>query len=277
MSNYNNQNKFILTCIDCFSRYGWAKPVKNKSGLEIAKVLKEIIKEKRCKRVQSDKGLEFLNKHVQNLFKSFKIEFWTTNNDDIKASIVERYNRTIKTRLFKYFTANNTKKYVDILQQLVDGYNNTVHSSIGFSPSQVNNSLNNIKVRRKLYGKFIPFQGYKFQIGQYVRISKTKRVFKKGYLENWSEEIFKIVNREILGSKALYTIQDLNGQKIEGRFYNFELQKIEYSNNFRIEKVIKKKKIGKTTSYLVRWSGYDNTFDSWVNEKDLKKLGKKLK
>ena len=130
ISKDNDGFTFLLTCIDCFSRYVWVKPVKNKSGKEITKVLESIFREKVCKRLQTDKGKEFLNINVKNLLIKYKVQLWISNNDDVKAAIVERFNRTLKTRMYKYFTANNTRRYIDVLQDLVKGYNNTVHSSI---------------------------------------------------------------------------------------------------------------------------------------------------
>ena len=112
MSNIEKHNdgyRYLLTCIDCFSRYAGAKPLKSKHGKQIVKVLEEIFEEQTCKRIQTDKGTEFLNVHVRNLLKMYKVELWTSENEDIKAALVERFNRTLKTRMYKYLTANNTK------------------------------------------------------------------------------------------------------------------------------------------------------------------------
>ena len=108
ISKFNDKCTFLLTCIDCFSRYAWVKPVKNKSGLEIARVLEEIFRERVCKRLQTDKGKEYLNQHVHKLLTKYNIELWTSKNE-VKASLVEGFNRTMKTRMYKYLTANNTR------------------------------------------------------------------------------------------------------------------------------------------------------------------------
>ena len=97
ISKFNYKYSFLLTCIDCFSRYAWVKPVKNKSGPEIARVLEEICREKVCKRLQTDKGKEYLNQHVRKLLTKYNTELWTSNNE-VKASLVERFKRTMKTR-----------------------------------------------------------------------------------------------------------------------------------------------------------------------------------
>ena len=260
---------FLLTCIDCFSRYAWVKPVINKSGKEIAKVLEGIFQEKVCKRLQTDKGKEFLNINVKRVLKKYKIELWISNNDDVKASIVERFNRTLKTRMYKYFTANNTRRYTDVLQDLVDGYNNTIHSTIKMAPSNVYEK-DQVQLRQLLYKYDLP-KKYKYELNSHVRISKTRRTFKKGYLPNWTEEIFTITSRE-KRIRPVYTLKDYNNNIIEGKFYEEELQQVDPPNEFRIEKIIKKKRQGNRTLYFIKWLGYDDSFNSWVSDEDLKTL-----
>ncbi len=272
ISKFNDKYTFLLTCIDCFSRYAWVKPVKNKSGPEIARVLEEIFKEKVCKRMQTDKGKEYLNRHVRELLNKYNIELWTSNNE-VKAAMVERFNRTMKTRMYKYLTANNTRRYVEVLPDLVTGYNNTVHRSIGMAPAKVKHE-DEIVIRQKLYGGIHQrTKVYKYQVGDHVRISKARRLFKKGYLPNWTEEVFIITKRNSsAGTEPVYTIKDLNEEVIEGTFYEKELQRIQLPEEFRIEKVLRKKKQGKNTLYLVKWLGWGDTFNSWVAEEDLKLL-----
>ena len=269
ISKDNDGFTFLLTCIDCFSRYAWVKPVKNKSGKEITKVLESIFREKVCKRLQTDKGKEFLNINVKNLLIKYKVQLWISNNDDVKAAIVERFNRTLKTRMYKYFTANNTRRYIDVLQDLVKGYNNTVHSSIKMAPSKVR-MKDQVQLRQLLYKKDRS-KKYKYNLNSHVRISKTRRTFKKGYLPNWTEEIFTIASRE-KKVKPVYTLKDYNNNIIEGKFYEEELQQVDLPNEFRIEKIIKKKRQGNRTLYFVKWQGYDDSFNSWVSAEDLKTL-----
>ena len=129
-AEYNDGYTFILTCIDCFSKYAWAIPIINKQADSIIEALKIIFKSgRKPKRLQTDKGTEFLNRKVQTFLRHHNIQLFTTQSDK-KASIVERLNRTMKGRTYKYFTAKNTYRYVDVLQSLVDGYNNTYHRSI---------------------------------------------------------------------------------------------------------------------------------------------------
>ena len=122
------------------------------------------------------------------------IQFYTATNEP-KAAVVERVNRTLKSKLYRYFTGVNSLHYIDVLQDIVDSYNNTYHRSIGRAPATV--SLLNVgQVRRKLYGKIERSKPkrFKFKVGDHVRLSLRKRLFKKGYKMNWTEEIFQIVN-----------------------------------------------------------------------------------
>ena len=141
----------MLTCIDCFSKYAWVEPLHRKSSDNIVHAFKRIFeKDKRIpKKLQTDKGTEFLNKPVQQFLKKHHIHFFTTETE-MKASIVERFNRTLKSRMYKYFTAKNTLRYIDVLQDLVNGYNNTIHRSIGMAPSNVSRR-HELELRQRLY------------------------------------------------------------------------------------------------------------------------------
>ena len=137
-AEYNDGYTFILTCIDCFSKYAWAIPIMSKRGEEIVQAFKRILKMsgRKPKRLQTDKGKEFLNTKVQSFLRENGIQLFTTESDK-KASIVERFNRTTKGRTYKYFTVNNTYRYEEVLRSLVGGYNNTYHRSIKMKPIAV--------------------------------------------------------------------------------------------------------------------------------------------
>ena len=123
-----------------------------------------------------------------------------------------------------------------------------------------------------MYGKPSVVKNYKYRVDDHIRISKARTQFKKDYLPNWTEEVFIITKRKGEGTEAVYVINDLNGEQIEGAFYERELQRIQLPEEFRVEKVLRKKKQGKKTLHLVKWLGWDNTFNSWVAEEDLRKL-----
>jgi hypothetical protein len=194
-------------------------------------------------------------------------------NSELKASVVERFNRTIKEKIYRYFTLKNSFTYTNVLQELVYSYNNNFHRSIKMQPSKVSRAKEE-KVFNTLY-KYEDIEGKKnfsFEIGDTVRISKFKRIFDKGYTPNWTEEVFIITTR-IPRVPPVYKLKDLNNEEIEGVFYETELQKIiQTSQSFLIEKVLKKRIVNGLEEYFVSWKGYPSTFNSWITEKDFEKI-----
>ena len=261
-SKFNRGIKYLLAVIDVFSKYGWLVPLKDKMGKSVASTLKTIFKERHPEKMWVDKGKEFYNENVKSL-----VELYSTENEE-KSSVVERWIRTMKERMWKYFTDNNTNHYVDVLPYLVKGYNNTRHSSIKMTPVEVSKKKNELTVWRTLYPDHLEIRDIKpeFSVGDKVRISKKKKTFEKGYTTRWTEEIFTIVEVKRT-SPVTYKSADLNGEEIKGSFYEPELQKTS-QQLFRIEKVIKR---GKKKS-LVKWKGYSDDFNSWVDNKDIVNL-----
>ena len=128
-SKFNRGVKYLLAVIDLLSKYGWLIPLKDKTGKSVASALKTIFKERKPEKMWVDKGKEFYNKDVKDL-----IELYSTENEE-KSSVVERWIRTMKEKMWKYFTDKNTNIYIDILPDLVKDYNNTRHSSINPFPN----------------------------------------------------------------------------------------------------------------------------------------------
>jgi hypothetical protein len=271
-SRSNKGTKYLLTCIDVFSKYAWAVPLKTKTGPEVMAAIKQIFKEGRQPfNFNTDRGKEFENKHVKGLFKKHDIHFFTTRSD-LKASVVERFNRTLKSRMWRYFTHTGKYVYHNILKDLMTSYNNSKHRSIGMAPNQVNLD-NQAQVKEKLYGNIeIGSKKYKFSVGDTVRISKQKMVFDKGYLANWTEELFTISER-LPRYPPVYRIRDQNGEILEGTFYEEELQKIVKTDDvYVIEKILRKAKRDGVMHALVKWKGFPSSMNSWVPASSLIKL-----
>ena len=184
------------------------------------------------------------------------------DDGDAKAALVERFNRTLKERLYRYFTAANTFQFIDQLPQLVEGYNASRHRTIGMAPQDV--TWNNEEaVWKHLYSKWLKQKPVrpKFQVGDRVRLNKVHRIFEKGYLPGWTEEVF-LLHRMIPGPIATYKIHEWDGSPVEGTFYNANLQKVQLTDDalFRIEKVLKRQK----DRVLVRWQGWPDKYNSWI-------------
>ena len=130
ISRHNTGNHFVLTVIDIFSRYAWARPLKSKHCREVAKAFRSIFNEGRIpKRIQTDQGKEFENQHVKRLLDSHNIELFSVKSA-YKAALVERFNRTLKHKLWRYFTSHLTYKWTKVLQDVVKSYNHSVHRII---------------------------------------------------------------------------------------------------------------------------------------------------
>ena len=137
-SSYNKGFKYLLTCIDVLSRYTWVVPLKDKTGKTLKDAFQFIFKSgRRPIRLQTDKGTEFTNRVFHKFLKEHDVHFFTTYNEETKASIVERFNRTLKTKMWKYFTHRETLTYVEVLSEMVASYNHTVHKTIGIPPAEV--------------------------------------------------------------------------------------------------------------------------------------------
>ena len=222
MQKYSKENdgyRYICVIIDCFSRYVWVKPLKNKTGKATVKALALLLMNERPKLIQADQGTEFFNRDVKRMLEAFGPKLYHTYTDK-KAAIVERVQRTLRGRLGRLFTKRGNFKWIDKIDDIVTAYNNTHHSSIKMKPADVDeehianiffNSLPNLK------------KTIKFSNGDRVRILIKKNQFAKEFEKSWSEEIFKI--KRIQNTNPItYLIEDLDGEDIIGGFYTEELQ-----------------------------------------------------
>ena len=172
----------------------------HKTGVALVKAFEKILKQGRRhpNRLQTDRGKEFYNRTFQRWLDEQDIHHFSTEGD-AKASVVERFNRTLKERLYRYFTAANTLRFDDVLPELVQGYSATRHRSIGMAPQDVTWD-NEEAVWKRLYGQHVKAKRpkAKFNVGDRVRLNKIHRTFEKGYLPGWTEEVF-VVHRVIPG------------------------------------------------------------------------------
>ena len=219
LSRWNGGVKFILIWIDCYSRYLRVVALKDKSGSSVTEAVRGLLKEQKPVHIQTDKGTEFVNQGLRQLFKDQGVNFYTTQDPDTKAAFAERVIRTIKSRIYRYMTLKNTKRYIDVLQDLVGSYNRSKHRSIGMAPKDVTGNLINSKETPKTY------MAHKFKLGDRVRIPLEKTTFSRGYTPNWTTEYFYI-SELLLTDPPTYKIKDGNGEPIIGSYYEPELQAV---------------------------------------------------
>lgn len=269
MIPYAKSNKgfrYILVAINAFSKYVWAYPVKRKTGQAVTDAMKKVLSSTTVipKNLQTDMGKEFYNKEFQNLMKKFNINHYSSYSN-LKSSIVERCNRTLKNMMWKQFSLQGTYKWLDLLPKIVKKYNSTTHSTIGMKPEDVNAS-NAATILKTVYShvKTVDPNKPKFTVGDPVRVSKYRAAFAKGYTPNWSNEIFKIAKVRLTNPTS-YILEDESRKEIKGAFYELELQKTKHPDTFLVEKVIRKK----GNQLLVKWLGFDNTHNSWISKNDI--------
>ena len=181
---------------------------------------------------------------------------YSTYNDG-KSVVAERFIKTLKSKIYKHMTAISKNVYFDLVDDIVDEYNNPYHRTIKMKPIDVGDDS------FAEYNEESDEKDPKFKVGDHVRISRYKNIFTEGYTPNCSEEIFVIKKIKNIVPWT-YVISDLNGEEIIGSFYEKELQKTN-QKEFRIEKVVKRK----GDKLYVKWKGYNNSFNSWIDKKDL--------
>ena len=275
----NAGNRYILTCIDVFSRFARAEAVKTKDATTVCKAIqKMLVKTTPPRHVQTDAGKEFYNKTVQNLFHKHKINHYTVQSQ-FKAAVVERFNRTLRERLNRFFTHQRNKKWTIVLPKIIYAYNHASHRSLkGKCPVDlyVNdpNNLNDWLDQEKVTNVVRKRQTL-FPVGALVRISRiSNSPFRKNFDQNWSEEVFRIASLDKVNKPVMYVLKDVaTDEIIEGKFYHEELQDVGDSlpNVYRIEKIIRTKGKGEHKQYLVKWYGFNASRNSWISKDQLVK------
>ena len=186
LRKYNRGIKYLLCAIDLFSKYAWVVPLKDKRGISIVNAFQKIISEgRKPNKIWVDQGSEFYNNSFKDFLKINKIEMYSTYNEG-KSVVSERFIWTLKNKIFKHRTVVSKDFYFNVLDDIVNKYNNTVHRSIKMKP---------IDVTSDSYAEYSEDSNVtkpKFNVGDYVRISKYKNIFSKGYAQNRSEEVFAV-------------------------------------------------------------------------------------
>lgn len=259
--------KYCLTVIDTFSKVAYVRPLKTKTGLEVTRAMKSVLNStnRPVKNLQVDMGKEFYNREMTKLLDQYGINRYSTFSS-MKAAIVERFNRTLKRKIYQQFSLRGNYKWVDILDQLVNEYNTTRHRTIKMAPRDVN-AENEQQLLDTVYNydRVLDVKkNVKFKVGDHVRLSKYKHVFEKGYLPSWTTEVFKI--SKIQNTDPItYLLVDWEGNEIKGSVYTEEMQLVKHPDVYLVEKILRKK----NNKVYVKWLGFDKRFNSWIDENDV--------
>ena len=223
-SKINRGYKYIFTNIDIFSKYGFAFPIKSKTVKDIKPCFEKIFKQRKPKYIWSDQESAFFSKEILKFFENNNVKIYLTYSN-LKAVIIERFNRSLRELMMKSFVKNNNTFWYDILPEPIKTYNNRYHRTIKMKPIDVNKT-NEKHIKNTVYNYDIINKKPKYKINDFVRISlKRRELFDKltGNIK-WSEELFKIYR--INKSNAItYQLKDMNDKIINGIFYERELSK----------------------------------------------------
>ena len=263
----NRGYRWIIMVLDCFSKKLWAFKTKNKKGKTITDALRALLTKNKPIKIETDKGTEFKNSHFRALLRRLKIQTYSIESDR-KCSLVERSNRTIKSRMWRAFTAQGSHVWYNILDDLIQGYNNSFHRSIGMKPVEVNTS-NESEVRDRLFPPEPPKKQAQLKVGDSVRITRKKSTFQKGYAQSHSWEVF-YVSKIKDTNPITYEIADYNSDYLRGSFYESELLKVDKTSNiYPIERIVRTRTVRGRVQYLVKYLGYPNIFNDWIDQADL--------
>lgn len=258
-SRVNGGYKYLLTVINVFSKFAWAEPLKSKGAQEVTAAMRRILEQTTPPRnLQVDRGTEFYNATFKALMQLYEINMYSTYSV-LKAAVVERFNRTLKSMMFKNFTIKGNQKWVEDLPELVARYNNNVHRTIGMRPTDVG-VKDEKRLLRTVHREIKRVGKARFKVGDIVRISKYKHLFEKKYTPNWGSENFVIAKR-LATFPRTYLLRDGQNEDIEGSFYEAELQKTAHPGIYLVESVLKKQ----GNREFVKWLGMDKSHNSWID------------
>jgi len=318
----------IMVIEDLYTRKVWAFPLKDKKGETVLDDIKGLIKEVgKPHNIWTDRGGEFYNKEAMAYFKKNNIQLYSVYGQS-KAAPVERVNQTLKHIMFKILTEQQSHRWLDLLDDVVEIYNNQIHSITKVAPEKAYENPKLLmevkenerekaeeKERIKVAQQIKHFQemhekqlmlkekmrdfnkpqrprkiilpetaanvasaaGFadvkkklipRYKIGDFVRISRIKGVFEKGYEINWTPEVF-VITQIHFTDPITYNLNDLMGEEVDGSFYEQELQVTKLKDFSLVEKVLKKRKVKGKEQKFVKFFGWPSKFDQWLDAKDV--------
>jgi hypothetical protein len=267
LAKANDGIRWLLVAIDSLSRKLYIEPLKSKKAVDVIGGLEKLWgHDPKPKVIRSDSGPEFTNKKTQSYFKDNGIHHFTTHNS-VKAHMAERVIRTFRARLHRLITYNQNERYIDDLNAIVHGYNESVHSSIGLAPNDVTYA-NERSVWWTLFWPKKPRKTpkpYKFKVNDLVRISYARHPFSRGYDYQYTGEVFKVVSRARRDLLPVYKLHDLSGEPLSGTFYTEELVLAPHGDVYKVEKILRtRKRPGYPKEAYVKWLHFGPKFNSWV-------------
>jgi hypothetical protein len=272
MQEFTRQNRgyrYILTVIDCLSKYAWVASLKNKKSDTIIEAFRNIfeIDFRSPEYLRTDKGREFNNEKFKKFLKRYYVNYFTSKNNDIKCAIIERFNRTLKSKMFKHFTAKNTLNFIQYLPKFITAYNSSFHRTIKTEPINAKNSKQLFKTIyqvNNVHDLKINKKPINISSNDTVRKAYEKKAFDRSFRPQWTDQTFTVDSIKPAPNKPFIIIN-------EQRYYPEQLQKIKDNKFYRIEKIIKSKRENRRLMHFVKWIGYPTSANSWIYASDIEK------
>lgn len=289
----NDGYAYVIVCVDILSRFGRVAAIKSKGSQDVIKGFKEIFAKVKTlpRSTRQDNGKEFTAFHVKQYFKELGINQYFTNSSS-KANYSEILIKNLKRRLFRLFQYRNSYRYTDILDDLLKSYNETHHSSLGMSPSDVTTANQEdvwfrmyfpptaykraFQKARHLTTRHVrkPRDPFKYDVGDTVRVSYLKDTFMRDFEERYSGEVFTITAKRLDQGIPIYFLKDYSGDKVDGAFYERDIQKIVFDpdQSFKIDKVLKTRKRKGVDESLVTFASWPKKYASWIPTNTIEQL-----
>ena len=277
-----NEHRYMLNCVDVFTRYAFSCPMMSKSAIDTYAAFTHICEQsgRKPKVLWVDQGKEFYNSVFKKAGYSPDLGTMYSTFGDHKSVICERFNRTMREKMMKILDSRNTRKWDDLIPEIIGWYNNRKHSTLGMTPKEASMKKNEEKIQEvnslpqdELGKKRVP----KFKIGDTVRIARTKHIFERGFDAKWSREVFVVDSVTVpfsIKEPITYGLVDRKREPITGSFYTEELQPVsdKVKDVFLVEEVLKTRTVKGEKQSLIKWLGYPDKFNSWIPSKDLESV-----
>ena len=284
LKDYNDGYKFIAIFMDLFSRFVIVRCLKTLRGSEMSNAFKDVLENELIYKpihFLTDNGVEYYNNEMKKVYRDYDINHYSTFNRDIKVGTVERFIRTLKRRIYMYLTHSKQNRYIDVLENIVSTYNVSKHAGIfQNTPFDIylledEDAIKEFNTKtNKYHAQKVKNVRSPYAVGTYARISslsRTQNPFNKGYLEQNTREVFKIINLNSKHVPITYNIQDLDGKNVKGIFYHQELIPTAKPSNFRIDILkTRKNKKNNQVEYLVKYIDYRDSQPLWISKNMLK-------
>ena len=268
----NDGTRFLLTAIDVFTKYAYAVPLLSKIGQHVAEAADDIFDDRQPERVCTDLGSEFKSQPFQTMLQRRGIKHFYAGGSG-KCTVVERFHRTLKTRIARYQRYLNVDRYIDGLQGIIEGYNKSYHRTIKTRPIDVDEQQRD----QVFFDSYSPKQPpktikHRLVVGDNVRIAAERHLFLREHFQRWSEELFKISKRWRKHNINMYKVEDCTGEQVIGSFYAAELTKVEGAEDelYRIERVLDEKVENGVRMIKVKYVGYSDRCAKWIRKRDVR-------